>query len=188
MKEEAVARLLRAYPWLEGPASAGHPALAGCEEVNWSGIHGCPAGVPLVLRALLDDTGGPEALRALDCVTMDSPLHIGGAMPAVLPFVIRLAADPGLVVRKGLIELVVFAAMISEPDESDAADTGGGLGEPLGPMDRDRRERAACRAAFAAHAPEVHALLADPGLTDPLLSADDRAWLLKAVEWERAPS
>ena len=47
--------------------------------------------------------------------------------------------------------------------------------------DGDHPERAWCRAAFAAHAPALRALLADESLPGGLISADDRERLLDGV-------
>jgi hypothetical protein len=180
MREDCVARFLRAYPQVEQVAYD-HPALAGCAEVDWSGVPECPAGVPYLLRGLLDEAAGPEAVRQVGGAMMGGPLHLGAGAPAVLPYLIRLAAVPGLAVREELFGLLVFAAMMAEPDDGEADDEGQ---VPLSAFDRDRRERAACRAVFAAHAPDLRALLADPGLPAGLIGDDDRAYLLRAVEWE----
>lgn len=178
-KEAAVARFLCEYPQA-GQAECDHPALVGCADADWSQIPGCPAGIPALLRGLLDEAAGPEALRVLGNVLMDSLFHPSAAMPTALPFLIRLAAVPDVAVRPGVVELLAVVAEVSQPVEADDEGQAGLLGN-----DDDHPEREWCRAAFAAHASELRALLEDESLPDGLLSADDRECLLKAVEPER---
>jgi hypothetical protein len=113
-KEAAVARFLREHPQLKR-AACDHPALLGCADVDWSQIPGCHAGIPVLLRGLLDEVAGPEALRVLGNVLMNSFFHVGAAMPAALPFLVGLAAVPDLAVRPGLVDLLVVAAELSSP-------------------------------------------------------------------------
>ncbi|MFE1290291.1 hypothetical protein [Streptomyces sp. NPDC058751] len=174
-KEAAVAGFLRAYPRLER-AERDHPALLGCADVPWSRIPGCPAGTPVLLRALLDRAAAPEALLVLDNVLMNSVFHVSAAMPAALPFLIRLAALPDITVRSGLVDLLVVAAELSRPVDPDDERQVLLLGD-----DRDHPERERCRAAFAAHASELRALLADESLPDGLIGADDHECLLEAA-------
>jgi hypothetical protein len=181
-KEGAVARFLREYPQIE-QAECGHPALLGCADVAWSQIPGCPAGTPALLRGLLDQVAGPEALRVLDNVLMNSVFHVSAAMPAALPFLIRLAALPDIRVRSGLIDLLIVAAELSQPVDADNERQVLLLGNEC-----DHPEREWCRDAFAAHAPALRALLADETLPDGLISTDDRECLLKAVESQGYPS
>ncbi|GLV85841.1 hypothetical protein Slala03_55300 [Streptomyces lavendulae subsp. lavendulae] len=178
-KEAAVARFLREYPQA-GQAEGGHPALVGCADADWSQIPGCPAGIPVLLRGLLDPAAGPEALRVLGNVLLNSIFHLSAAMPTALPFLIRLAAVPDIAVRPGLVEFLAHVAELSRPVEEGQAGLFGN--------ECDHPERGWCRAAFAAHASELRALLEDESLPDGLLSADDRECLLKAVEPQRAPS
>ncbi|MFD9728888.1 hypothetical protein [Streptomyces sp. NPDC059072] len=77
----------------------------------------------------------------------------------------------------------VVVAELSRPVEADDEGRAGLFGN-----DRDHPEREGCRAAFAAHASELRALLEDEGLPDGLLSADDRECLLKAAEPQRENS
>ncbi|MFG2489302.1 hypothetical protein ACGFSI_42030 [Streptomyces virginiae] len=181
-KEAAVAQFLHEYPQIER-AACDHPALLGCADVDWSQIPGCPAGIPVLLRGLLDAVAGPEALRVLGNVLMNSIFHAGAAMPAALPFLIGLAGVPNTTVRPGLVELLVVAAEVSSP-----VDSGDERQVLLLGSDCDHPERERVRAAFAAHASALSALLEDEALPDGLISADDRECLLKAVEPQRHPS
>lgn len=181
-KEAAVARILREYPQME-QAECDHHALLGCADVAWSQIPGCPAGIPPLLRGLLDQVAGPEALRVLGNVSMNSVFHVSTAMPPALPFLISLAAVPDIAVRPGLVDLLVVAAELSQPVDADNERQVLLLGN-----DCDHPEREWCRAAFAAHASALRALSEDKALTDGLISADDRECLLKAVEPQWHPS
>ncbi len=182
VKEAAVARFLREYPQME-QAAGDHPALLGCADVGWSQIPGCPAGVPVLLRGLLDEVAGPAALPVLENVLMNSVFHVSAVMPAVLPFLIRLAAVPDIAVRSGLVDFLVVAA-----DLSSSVDADDELQVLLFGKDSDHPEREWCRAAFAAHASALRALLEDGALRDGLISVDDRECLLRAVEPQRRPS
>ncbi|MFD8635951.1 hypothetical protein [Streptomyces sp. NPDC059533] len=181
-KEAAIARFLSEYPQT-GQAECDHPALVGCADADWSQVPGCPAGIPVLFRGLLDQAAGPEALRVLENVLMNSIFHPSSAMPIALPFLIRLAAVPDIVVRPGVVELLVVVAELSQPVEADSEGRAGLFGK-----DCDHPEREWCRAVFAAHASELRALLEDESLPDGLLGADDRERLLKAVEPQRALS
>ena len=108
-KEAAVARFLQEHPQA-GQADSEHPALWGCAEVAWSEIPGCPAGIPSLFYGLLDQVAAPEAARVLTNVLMGGVFHLSAAMPAALPFLLRLAADPDVPVRSGLFDLVVVTA------------------------------------------------------------------------------
>lgn len=182
VKEAAVARFLREYPQIER-AACDHPALLGCADVDWSQIPGCPVGVPVLLRGLLDEVVGPEALPVLGNVLMNSVFHVSAVMSAVLPFLIRLAAVPDIAVRPGLVDLLVVAAELSS-----AVDTDDERQVLLFGKDCDHPEREWCRAAFAVHASALRALLEDESLPDGLISADDRECLLKAMEPQPYPS
>ncbi|MFJ1568567.1 hypothetical protein [Streptomyces erythrochromogenes] len=178
-KEAAVARFLREHP-RTAHAAGDHAALPGCADAGWSRIPGCPAGIPALLRGLLDETAGPEALRVLGIVLMDSVLHMSAVMPAALPYLIGLAAVPGTTVRPGLIDLLVVAADLSSPLDADDEPRALLLGD-----DCEHPERERCRAAFAAHACALHALLEDETLPAGLISTDDRERLLGAVQPQR---
>ncbi|MFF3559304.1 hypothetical protein ACFYXS_04590 [Streptomyces sp. NPDC002574] len=172
----AIAALVTAFPHLaQGPSA--HPALAGCEDVTWLAIPGCPEDVPVVLRGLTDPGSAEAAERALGWVVMAGPLRISGAMPAIVPFLLRLAADASVPRRDTLFELVLVAAALSEPtDPSSAWDLA------VGGPEEDHPERALCRASFAAHAAWVRQLLEDKGLpAGAPLRDDERACLLGAA-------
>ncbi len=182
VKEAAVSRFLREYPQMER-AACDHPALLGCTDVDWLQIPGCPAGIPVLLRSLLDEAAGPAALPVLENVVMNSVFHLSAVMPAVLPFLIRLAAVPGIAVRPDLVGLLVLAADLSLPVNADDERQVMMFGN-----DCDHPEREWCRAAFAAHASDLRALLEEGTLPDGLISVDDRECLLGAVEPQRCPS
>ncbi|MCS0601042.1 hypothetical protein NX794_07335 [Streptomyces sp. LP11] len=163
-KEAEVARFLRAYPRVT-EAGGTHPVLRGCDEIAWSEIPGCPAGVPAVLRGLLDPDAAAEAQRVLDNVLMDGVFRLSAVMPVALPFLLRLAADPGLPVRADLLGGLLLAAELCTPYDAD---------EPVPRFSggaADHAERLRCGAVFAAHAPEV------AGLADGFPDAADRACL-----------
>ncbi len=180
--EAAVARFLREHPRME-QAACDHPALLGCADVDWSRIPGCPDGIPVLLRSLLDEVAGPAVMPVLENVLMNSVFHVSAVMPAVLPFLIRLAAVPDIAVRSGLVGFLAVAAELSSPVDADDERQVLLFGK-----DSDHPEREWCRAAFAAHASAVRALLEDGGLPDGLISADDRECLLRAVPPRRRPS
>lgn len=85
--------------------------------------------------------------------------------------------------RPGLVDLLVIAAELSQPVDADNERQVLLLGD-----DCDHPEREWCRAAFAAHASALRALLEDETLPDGLIGADDRECLLKSVEPQRDPS
>ncbi|MFJ8039609.1 hypothetical protein ACIRBX_03725 [Kitasatospora sp. NPDC096147] len=168
----AIAWFRREWPGAgaAGAAGAGHPALAGCEDADWPN-----AGVPVLLRSLLDQEAGPEAVRVLGNALMASPLHLGCAMPTALPFLIRLAADPTVPVRSRIIELLVVAVELSEPvDPADSAAI------TLLGSEEARPERARCRAALTAHADALRVLLRAGAVPDEVLGAEDRESLRRA--------
>ncbi|MFJ7128785.1 hypothetical protein [Streptomyces sp. NPDC098101] len=182
VKEAAVAQFLHGYPQMV-QAACDHPALLGCADVDWSRIPGCPAGIPALLRSLLDEEAGPAALPVLENVLMNGVFHMSAAMPAALPFLIRLAAVPDIAVRSDLVEILVVAAELSLPVDADDEHQVLLFGK-----DDDHPEREWCRAVFAAHASAVRALLEDESLPDGLISVDDRERLLEVVEPQRSPS
>ncbi|MEU0725589.1 hypothetical protein [Streptomyces sp. NPDC006140] len=174
-KEAAVARFLEEFP--RAPrAGRDHPALRGCEDIAWTQFPGCPAGIPALLRALLDPAAAPEAERVLGNVLMDGVFHMGPAMPAALPFLLRLAAGPKAPLRTGLVELLLVVAELSSPVDGSSERAVRAFGS-----DRDHPERAQCRAVFAEHAGLVHGLLDGRTLPDGFLGPDDRASLLRAA-------
>jgi len=76
----AIAALTAAYPGI-ATEELPHPALAGCDDVAWSSIPGCPEGVPAMLRGLLDPDAAEEAARVLSLLVMSDPLHLSPVMP-----------------------------------------------------------------------------------------------------------
>ncbi|MGA4539201.1 hypothetical protein ACPA54_04335 [Uniformispora flossi] len=172
----AIAELVTAHPHLAEDYSV-DPVLAGVEDVEWSTIPGCPAGLPAVLRGLMHPDTARSAERVLGRVVMAGPMKISSVMPAVVPFLLRLAADPRVPCRGELFGLVLAAAALSEPtDPANAWDVA-----VSGPED-EHPERALCRAAFAANATWVAQLLADEELlTENPLRDDERACLLRAA-------
>ncbi|CAL9437406.1 hypothetical protein SUDANB1_02167 [Streptomyces sp. enrichment culture] len=171
-KEAAVARFLREFP--EAPrAGRDHPALRGCDDIAWADF-GCPAGAPALLRGLLDPAAAAEAERVLCNVLMDGVFTLGPAMPAALPFLLRLAADPAVPVRTELVEVLFVVAELSHP-----VDGGGERAIRFLGSDRDHPERARCRAVFFAEL--VRFLLDDRTLPEGLIPPEERASLLKAA-------
>ncbi|MEV4428977.1 hypothetical protein AB0K23_27050 [Streptomyces sp. NPDC049602] len=173
-KEAAVARFLREHPEAGKPASA-HPALQSCTDAVWSGVAGCPAGIPALFHCLPDQAAGPEAVAVLGNVLMDDIFHVSAAMPAALPFLIGLAADPDIPTRSDVVDLLALAAHLSAPVDADDERSVLLLGH-----DDDHPERGRCRAAFREHASALRALLDDTTLPDGFLSADDREGLRAA--------
>ncbi|MEU8654882.1 hypothetical protein [Streptomyces sp. NPDC048737] len=172
----ATAALAAAHPHL-GDGASPHPALAGCEDVDWSSVTGFPVDVPVVLRGLLDADAAEMAERALDWLVMSGPLSISATMPAVVPYLLRLAADPSTPRRNELFGLLLVAAALSAPARPDGT---GGL--TVGGPEEEHPERALCRAAFVADAAWVRRLLADGRLpADLQLGDDERASLLQAA-------
>lgn len=172
----AVAELTAAYPHLvREPAR--HLALVGCEDVAWSAIPGCPEDVPVVLRGLLDPDTAEEAERALSLLVMSGPMRISAVMPAVVPFLLRLAADPSVPRRGRLFDVVLVAAALSEPTDPDNA-----AALAMSGREEDHPERALCRAAFAADAEWVRRLPADDGLPEGAELRDyERDYLVEAA-------
>ncbi|MFD3609315.1 hypothetical protein ACFWXA_14785 [Streptomyces atroolivaceus] len=116
---------------------------------------------------------------------MDGVFHTSAAMSAALPFLIRLAAaaDIGIAVRPGLVDLLIVAAELSQP-----VDAGNERHVLLLGNDRDHPEREWCRAAFTAHASALRALLDDSTFPDGLISENDRECLRRVVEPQRSLS
>jgi hypothetical protein len=172
----ATAALTAAHPHLTREA-APHPALEGCEDVEWSSLPGCPVDVPVVLRGLLDPDAAEMAERALDWLVMSGPMSISATMPAVVPYLLRLAADPSTPRREELFGLVLVAAVLSAPTDPDNP-----RDLAVNGPEEDHPERALCRAAFVADAAWVRRLLADDELlADLRLGEDERASLIQAA-------
>ena len=168
-KEAEIARFLRDYPRVVD-AGRGHPALRGCEEVRWSEFPECPAAIPVLLHGLLDQAAAAEAKRVLTNSILNSVREMNAAMPAVLPFLFRLASDPQVPVQSGLLDLVVSVAGFSEPIDGRNEAMTRWFGS-----DSDHPEREQCRAVFMEHAGVV-AMLAEQ-----LNSSDDRVKLRQAA-------
>ncbi|MEU4640802.1 hypothetical protein [Micromonospora sp. NPDC023814] len=145
-KEAAVGRFLQQYPQVSA-AEGDHPGLRGCAEVLWSAIPGCPAGIPSLFYGLLDQVAAPEAARVLTNVLMDGVFHLSAAMPAALPFLLRLAADPDVPVRTELLDLVMITVELSQPVDGDDERAVLLLGS-----DSDHPERERCRRVLSDHA------------------------------------
>ncbi|KJK39714.1 hypothetical protein UK15_11875 [Streptomyces variegatus] len=174
-KEAAVARFLQEFPQALR-SGRGHPALRGCDDVTWADFPGCSAGVPALLGSLLDPDAASEAERVLCNVLMDGVFTLGPAVPAALPFLLRLAADPAVPVRTELVEVLLVVAELSHSVDGGSEQAIRFLGS-----DRDHPERARCRAVFSEHAELVRGLLDDRTLPDGLIPPDERASLLKAA-------
>jgi hypothetical protein len=174
-KQAFVTRFLQEFP---AAAEAGreHPALRGCDRIAWTAFPGCPAGIPALLRGLLDRAAAAEAERVLCNVLMDGVFQMGPAMPAALPYLIRLTAEPEVPVRSRLLELLLVVAEFSHP-----VDREGERAVQLFGSDRDHPERAQCRAIFADHADLLRALLDDGTLPGEPLRPDERESLLRAA-------
>ncbi|WP_405823958.1 hypothetical protein OG241_44140 [Streptomyces sp. NBC_01390] len=167
-KEAAIARFLREYPQA-AEAGRGHPALHGCEEVRWSEFSECPAAIPVLLYGLLDQTAASEAQRVLTN-TMFSITEMNSAMPVALPFLLRLAGDPQVPERSGLLNRLVTAADYSRPIDSGNQAMALWYGS-----DNDHPEREQCRAVFEQHATVVAML------PEGLITPDSRARLQQAA-------
>ncbi|MER5268841.1 hypothetical protein ABTZ99_42790 [Actinosynnema sp. NPDC002837] len=130
----------------------------------------------MLLRGLLDPDAAEEAERVLGWLVMSGPMHISAVMPAVVPFLLRLAADPSVPRRGELFGLVLVAAALSEPTDPENA-----AALAISGREEDHPERALCRSAFAADANWVSRLLADTSLPGAELRDYERAYLLKAA-------
>ncbi|TDC39049.1 hypothetical protein E1211_05115 [Micromonospora sp. 15K316] len=170
-KEAAVSEFLDRHPHTRTDRSD-HPALRGCAEIRWSDFSGCPAGLPAVFRGLLDEASAPDAERVLTNVLMDGVFHINAALPAALPFLLRLAADQTVPVRKSLLDIVVVAAALCQPVEEDDERAVRLLGS-----DTAHPERAQCRSAFAEHVSLLRVLMIDRALVND----EDRAILAQVA-------
>ncbi|BDH05779.1 hypothetical protein HEK131_30060 [Streptomyces seoulensis] len=168
-KEAAIDRFLDEYPRAID-AGRGHPALQGCEDVRWSEFPECPAGIPVLLRALLDREAASEAERVLTNSLHNGITAINAAVPTALPFLLRLASDPQVPARSGLRDLLVTIAGFSESIDADDEVSVFWFGG-----DSEHPEREQCRAVFAGHAGVV-AMLAEE-----LASPAQQAVLRKAA-------
>lgn len=168
-KDAAIARFLHEYPQ-PADASRSHPALHGCEKVRWSEFPGCPAAIPVLLHALLDQAVASEAQRVLTNTMFDSIAEMNPAMPEVLPFLLRLAGDPQVPERSGLLDRLVTVAEFSEPIEVGNEAMVLWFGS-----DRDHPEREQCRAVFVEHASVVAML------PEGLITAASQAKLRQAA-------
>ncbi|MFE1272480.1 hypothetical protein [Streptomyces sp. NPDC058757] len=168
-KEAAIARFLGEYPQA-ADAGRGHPALQGCEDVRWSEFPECPAGIPVLLCALLDQEAASEAERVLGNSLLNGITAMNAAMPMALPFLLRLASDPEVPVRSELLDFLVVVAEFSEPVDAEGEVSVFWFGS-----DVEHPEREQCRAVFTEHA-RVVAMLAEE-----LTSPDRRATLRRAA-------
>ncbi|MFB7363838.1 hypothetical protein [Streptomyces hydrogenans] len=168
-KEAAIARFLDEYPQA-ADAGRGHSALQGCEDIRWAEFPECPAGIPMLLRALLDQEAAPEAKRTLSNCLLNDITSMNAAMPAALPFLLRLAGDPQVSVRSELQDLLVGVVGYSRPVNADNEAMVRWFGS-----DSEHPEREQCRAVFAEHASVVQAL------TEELANPDNRATLRQAA-------
>lgn len=168
-KETAITRFLQDYP-PAAEAGRGHHALRGCEDVRWSEFPECPAAIPVLLHGLLDEAAAPEATRVLTNSLLNSVREMNVSVPTALPFLFRLASDPQVPVRSGLLDLLVCIAGFSAPIDGRNEGVVRWFGS-----DSDHPEREQCRAVFAENA-SVVAMLAEE-LTRP----DARATLRQAA-------
>ncbi|MEW2611244.1 hypothetical protein AB0937_13745 [Streptomyces sp. NPDC047880] len=145
--------------------------------MEWPSLPGCPVDVPVVLRGLVDPDAAEMAERALDWLVMAGPMSISAVMPAVVPYLLRLAAEPSTPRRGELFGLVLVAAALSTPADPDSE-----WDMAVAGPEEDHPERALCRAAFVADAAWVRRLLADDDLMSDLrLGDDERASLMRAA-------
>ncbi|MCX4539108.1 hypothetical protein [Streptomyces sp. NBC_01565] len=130
-----------------------------------------------MLHGLVDPDAAEAAERALSWLVLAGPMRISTVMPAVLPFLLRLSADPAVPHRDRLFDLVLVAAALSEPVDPENP-----WGLALSGPEEEHPERALCRTAFEANAHWVRRLLSDDRLPagEPL-RGDERATLLKAA-------
>ncbi|MER7600301.1 hypothetical protein [Streptomyces hydrogenans] len=106
-----------------------------------------------MLHGLLDQAAAPEAKRVLTNSILNSVREMNAAMPAVLPFLLRLAGNPQVPAQGGLLDLVVSIAGFSEPIDGRNEAMVHWFGS-----DSDHPEREQCRAVFAENASVVATL------------------------------
>ncbi|MFD7259152.1 hypothetical protein [Streptomyces sp. NPDC059874] len=130
-----------------------------------------------MLHGLVDPDASEAAEQALSWLVMAGPMRISTVMPAVLPFLLRLTADPTVPCRDKLFDLVLVAAALSEPVDPDNP-----WDLAISGPEAEHPERSLCRAAFEANAQWVRRLLTDDRLPagEPL-GEDERATLLRAA-------
>ncbi|MFG3700110.1 hypothetical protein ACGF5C_19630 [Micromonospora sp. NPDC047620] len=80
-------------------------------------------------------------------VLMDGVFQLSVAMPAALPFLLRLAADPDVPARSELLDLVMITVELSQP-----VDGNGERAVLLLGSDSDHPERERCRKVLSDHA------------------------------------
>ncbi|MEV7088079.1 hypothetical protein AB0O07_19680 [Streptomyces sp. NPDC093085] len=151
-KEAAIERFLQEYP-RAAEAGRGHPALQGCEEIDWAGFPACPARIPTLLRAVLEPVAASAAAHTLTHCLIDSIAAMNPAAPAALPFLLRLAGDPGVTERAALLDLLVLVAGFAESVDGECAAMTLWYGS-----EAEHPERALCRAVFAEYARVVEAV------------------------------
>ncbi|HEX4811553.1 MAG TPA: hypothetical protein VFV66_02225 [Nonomuraea sp.] len=126
--------------------------LNGLDEIPWADLkhaYGPAVDVPTALRALARPGHDPERAERLDHLDA-SIYHQGGAVysagAAAVPFLVELAATPGLPLRAEIVELIgQFAALQTE------------MREPW----RSNEHAVACRAALVAAHDTLIALVDD---------------------------
>ncbi|MFB7958423.1 hypothetical protein [Streptomyces sp. NPDC056045] len=134
-------------------------------------------GVPALLYGLVDPDAAEVAGQTLSWLVMAGPMHISAAMAAIVPYLLRLAADPEVPHRGKHFDLILVAAALSEP-----ANPGNPRDLAINGPEEEHPERALCRKAFEVNAVWVRRLLADDQLPegDPLLQ-EERDSLLRAA-------
>ncbi|MGM0351308.1 hypothetical protein ACNFRW_34720, partial [Streptomyces sp. Adlamb9] len=150
---------------------AGPVPLDGLDAVPWADLahaYGSAADVPAILRALARPGPDPEREERLD--ELDAAIHHqGGAVysagAAALPFLLELAAAPGLPLRAAIVELLGrFAALPNDMREPWSSD----------------EHALSCRAALTAGHDLLVALLDD---TDPAVRAAVADLLWEYARW-----
>lgn len=106
-------------------------------------------------------------------VLMDGVFQMGSAMPAALPYLIRLTAAPEVSVRSRLLELLLVVVVVVAGFSHSVGREGEHAVQLFG-NDRDHPERTQCRAVFADHADLLRALLDDGTLRGEPLRPDER--------------
>jgi hypothetical protein len=124
----------------------------------------------VLLRSLLDASAAAEAGRVLANCLFDNIAEMNAAMPEALPFLLRLARDPEVPDRSGLLRLLVTIAEYAEPVDGDSDTMVRWFGR-----DAEHPERERCRAVFEAQAGVVATLSAG------LLARADHATLRRVA-------